>query len=1551
MFNDDNLSQRIRQTLDDERQVHTRKPDSSEGSDGDVRWVFLEGDGLYQAKKHSGKWHYLFAGKEDASDGTIQSSGSSGGGGTTSATDGVFDTLSVSNTSSLGGTTTISGSTFNVTTTNLNNFDPRTGNLKITSGKLDTIQDIKTTDSPTFANLTITNNAEIANIWAISTQSYFNYIGKLSQATYTNATGGSNLTDGLGIFDSPALTKGEVDQIKNIDSETISNTQWSYLGALDQHIKQDADVIHKSIALKDYDNSSSQNKIWKIKVQDETALTGTASGDLNIYVNGDGQVDSAIVFGSASQDDNTLRNNGYVSGLFGDGWAIYEDENRHKAEFDDLIVRGTLSVYELLIQQVRATNGSLYVSSAAKVKPSGLMNIGSISGLSNVSAGSGLTNGTYNGVSLSGGAGTGVQCTIVVAGGAITSTTLTANGSGYVITDVVSVPPNTFGNPKVLNYTITGLQSLDGSNYVLEFDTDSGNNKFHPFGTNDLILQKSVDPDGQNVASESRFTVVDYNYGSSSQAKVTNQLYSGLGSLPNASPWYAIALDGTTFARVGNTTDTDRQGGLYLTSDDSHAPFLDVFDSVSSWEEFDGITGAFDFAQGDFDSCSAFSNHTSNGQIGTNAWYFIGASGGNATLETSGGLTNDKHLKLNSVGNSGGAFAYQTIKIPYIASGTMEFTIEFYYKGANNPLIGLSDEKVGDTSNKKYGTAGSISTGADATPCIAVTSITSPNTNPSVSSTLWRRFRWTINVASTDGIWSGSNPATMYLTLGTAQSAGSISYWDNVRIWQEGKNKIRLGKLEGVGKPGYGLVAENVYLDGHINASTGFIGDVNQGWSINSNTLSNASNNSAITVGTAPTYNATNNTGVFIGGGGRLSLGDSDVNGLSWDGSGTLTVRGTVHIGAGGSIHESLLNVPSLFKIKSRGPHQSGNFDVSNIGIFAEGGDYAYSSRPSGFDTPGATNDTLVAHWDVSANTWGNFETDGENSYTTATNGNQSSLALAVANIPDGDIVIIVGYGDAVHNWQSVANSTWLNMLKRCGATQTGIDSASGESPYILIGRKQSAAHSGGTEMFLRETSDEVIYATISLQGDAINILDDSGQLEDFDVDTYSTFSYFRNDGYKIKTYDYSDTTDRNRLTFVMPPVDEYDKGHLQLVITHTKWNYHADIDGKIKLNNYTLETGVQPNDTNKHQLVYEGIAHANWYDSANNVIKFVTDNNYASDTMYIYRVELRDARTGMVYHNASSDFELHNNLFKNPSFEEFTGDVPTDWTLNVESSGVSDQISQADGYVKDGTHSVKLWSTSGTGSSPSLQTQINVPRDKTYLLRWYARRSNWTSHNSTVAIHADDAEVNNDPRFLACSSSNGAHTYSFVDTESQFIHAWQFVQGATGYSDLPTNEWIRFQAEIEWLSGAAYHASPVWTFRWFIGDGNSTSFPLYMDHMQFINKTEVDSSVSDGLYMTGEKMGFYNGTGGDAGWVNYMNSAGEFFLGDPYSAANFGSPNSGGSYIRYTSSLGSLDINANMIAGLITSRDGKTRFALDDNYIEVKDDSNVQRVLLGKLS
>jgi hypothetical protein len=100
---------------------------------------------------------------------------------------------------------------------------------------------------------------------------------------------------------------------------------------------------------------------------------------------------------------------------------------------------------------------------------------GSVGILGNLVGGAAYVNGTYNNVPLTGGAGTGAQATIVVAGNAVTTVTLTsAVGSGYHVGDTLSASNANLGGAgagfsiKVLTIggwsttTIAGTNTLTG---------------------------------------------------------------------------------------------------------------------------------------------------------------------------------------------------------------------------------------------------------------------------------------------------------------------------------------------------------------------------------------------------------------------------------------------------------------------------------------------------------------------------------------------------------------------------------------------------------------------------------------------------------------------------------------------------------------------------------------------------------------------------------------------------------------------------------------------------------------------------------------------------------------------------------------------------------------------------------------------------------------------------------------------------------------------------------------------------------------------------------
>ena len=70
---------------------------------------------------------------------------------------------------------------------------------------------------------------------------------------------------------------------------------------------------------------------------------------------------------------------------------------------------------------------------------------GEILTLGTIVPGTGYTNGTYTGVSLTGGYGSGAEATIVVAGGVVSTVTITAAGNYYVPGDVLTCPNTSIG--------------------------------------------------------------------------------------------------------------------------------------------------------------------------------------------------------------------------------------------------------------------------------------------------------------------------------------------------------------------------------------------------------------------------------------------------------------------------------------------------------------------------------------------------------------------------------------------------------------------------------------------------------------------------------------------------------------------------------------------------------------------------------------------------------------------------------------------------------------------------------------------------------------------------------------------------------------------------------------------------------------------------------------------------------------------------------------------------------------------------------------------------
>ena len=232
-------------------------------------------------------------------------------------------------------------------------------------------------------------------------------------------------------------------------------------------------------------------------------LKSTAGGALSLY--------NAFI----GQGIQTL-SPAFETGFAGRGWrADYglTTASRASVETDDLTVRGRMRVYELLIQQIRATNGSVLVSSSSKVY-------------------------------------------------AVT----VANNPAWT----VNAAPLTFnGSPAELSCTLYDILTASSA----EDATADKRRAYHGFLVGDIIRAQRTEWNGSSFAGITQ-----------SDLEVTSvvSLYEYIAAKVSGD----AAAVGYDYVRLGNTSDTSRQGVVYLTSDDSAAPFIDIADGVryhSDW--------------------------------------------------------------------------------------------------------------------------------------------------------------------------------------------------------------------------------------------------------------------------------------------------------------------------------------------------------------------------------------------------------------------------------------------------------------------------------------------------------------------------------------------------------------------------------------------------------------------------------------------------------------------------------------------------------------------------------------------------------------------------------------------------------------------------------------------------------------------------------------------------------------------------------------------------------------------------------------------------------
>lgn len=242
---------------------------------------------------------------------------------------------------------------------------------------------------------------------------------------------------------------------------------------------------------------NADNAVVNFHINSDT-LTAETQIDTNILnailqvntdtVNADSAVNTDILNADSQVNTVEVRTNiarvgeqsseAFVSGFAGLGYRLAKDSNgNYMLELDRLSVRKDFTVYELIVSQIRATNGSLWVSDATKIE------------------------------------------------------------------------------------SVT----KDGANYKCTIDTD-GDTIWIPFQVDDIVRCQKFN--GKNMKYYTA-KVISIN---TTDKHFTLQVIEG-ANFPQAKD---------DIVRIGNATNTNRQGAVYLTASDNGAPFIDVIDGVTS---------------------------------------------------------------------------------------------------------------------------------------------------------------------------------------------------------------------------------------------------------------------------------------------------------------------------------------------------------------------------------------------------------------------------------------------------------------------------------------------------------------------------------------------------------------------------------------------------------------------------------------------------------------------------------------------------------------------------------------------------------------------------------------------------------------------------------------------------------------------------------------------------------------------------------------------------------------------------------------------------------
>ena len=449
-------------------------PSSSEGRVGTQQFRNIKGKGLVHMVRSETGWKELGSSQTNTSKGDkVESTTISAG-------------ISASNSVSSGGAVSVHGELTSLSEDDHSQY-VHLSNVRTVTGNHTFSGNPNFTGNPPFTNINI-NGGDIATGTVINKSPVVTLAGDLGgNATFTNL-GNATLTATIQP-NSVALT---TDTTGNYMTNVTGNSQVAVSHSQGEGSTASFSIVGDSIGDTQLAYNTGQHLTTGSAVTFATVDTGQGANEL-YDMNQNVLTTSNVTFGDIIVDGDDITSNPFSSGFTGGGWKI---DNTAHAEFSSASIRGTLSVYELLLKQLRATNGSVLITAVAKV------------------------------------------------------------------------------------------ESISGSDITFEDPSDNG---VCPFHTNDIVMVQRADLTGTSGADNGGGTLNIIRRIVRRVTSVSGRTITVTrdGDLPADTGAFGVGDD---VVRVGNTTNTNRDAILYLSADDSKAPYLVIKDGVNSWANWNSAT-------------------------------------------------------------------------------------------------------------------------------------------------------------------------------------------------------------------------------------------------------------------------------------------------------------------------------------------------------------------------------------------------------------------------------------------------------------------------------------------------------------------------------------------------------------------------------------------------------------------------------------------------------------------------------------------------------------------------------------------------------------------------------------------------------------------------------------------------------------------------------------------------------------------------------------------------------------------------------------------------